>query len=68
MMLVHLVFVTKYRRARFSEDQLEFLKDIFESVCRDFNAEPVEMNGERDHVGICQDTSKKFVRRLPAPG
>ncbi len=48
MMHVHLVFVTKYRPARFS-DQLGFLKDIFESVCKDFNAELVEMNGERDH-------------------
>lgn len=49
---VHLVFVTKYRRARFSSDQLGFLKDIFESVCKDFNAELVEMNGERDHVHL----------------
>ncbi len=52
MMHVHLVFVTKYRRARFSADQLEFLKNIFESVCKDFNAELVEMNGERDHVHL----------------
>lgn len=52
MMHVHLVFVTKYRRARFSADQLGFLKDIFESVCKDFNAELVEMNGERDHVHL----------------
>ena len=52
MMHVHLVFVTKYRRARFSADQLEFLKDIFENVCKDFNAELVEMNGERDHVHL----------------
>lgn len=52
MMHVHLVFVTKYRCARFSADQLGFLKDIFESVCKDFNAELVEMNGERDHVHL----------------
>ena len=52
MMHVHLVFVTKYRRACFSADQLSFLKDIFESVCKDFNAELVEMNGERDHVHL----------------
>ncbi len=52
MMHVHLVFVTKYRRARFSVDQLGFLKDIFESVCKDFNAELVETNGERDHVHL----------------
>ncbi len=52
MMHVLLVFVTKYRRARFSADQLGFLKDIFESVCKDFNAELVEMNGERNHVHL----------------
>lgn len=52
MMHVHLVFVTKYRRARFSADQLGLLKGIFESVCKDFNAELVEMNGERDHVHL----------------
>lgn len=52
MMHVHLVFVTKYRCARFSADQLGFLKDIFEGICMDFNAELVEMNGERDHVHL----------------
>ena len=52
MMHVHLVFVTKYRCARFSADQLGFLKDIFEGICKDFNAELVEMNGERDHVHL----------------
>lgn len=52
MMHVHLVFVTKYRRACFSADQLSFLKDIFESVCKDFNAELVEMNGDRNYVDL----------------
>ena len=32
--------------------ELGFLKDIFENVCKDFNAELVEMNGERDHVHL----------------
>ena len=52
MMHVHLVFVTKYRRARFTCDHLQLLEKIFAGVCRDFNAELVEMNGERDHVHL----------------
>ena len=62
MMHVHLVFATEYRHACFSSDQLGFFKDIFESVCRDFNAEPVEMNGERDHVHLAGDLSSQCFR------
>ncbi len=47
-----MVFVTKYRCADFLVDQLEFLKGIFESVCQDFNADLLEMKGERDHVHL----------------
>ena len=49
---VHLVFVTKYRRNVFDGDALERLKRMFEKVCRDFQAQLVEMNGEAQHVHL----------------
>ena len=47
---IHLVFVTKYRRSVFTKAVLEDLKEIFASVCQDFEAELVEFDGEKDHV------------------
>lgn len=52
MLHVHLVFVTKYRRDVFNKAVLDDLKETFESVCRDFEAELVEFDGEDDHVHL----------------
>lgn len=49
---VHLVFVTKYRRGVFAKAILDDLKEIFASVCHDFEAELVEFDGEDDHVHL----------------
>lgn len=49
---IHLVFLTKYRRSVFTKAVLEDLKEIFASVCQDFEAELVEFDGERDHVHL----------------
>ena len=49
---VHLVFVTKYRRKVFTQRILRELKAVFASVCSDFEAELVEMEGEKDHVHL----------------
>lgn len=49
---VHLVFLTKYRRSVFTKAVLEDLKEIFASVCQDFEAELVEFDGEKDHVHL----------------
>lgn len=51
-MHVHLVFVTKYRRGVFTSEILDDLKEIFGSVCRDFESELVEFDGEDDHVHL----------------
>jgi putative transposase len=51
-MHVHLVFVTKYRREVFTKEILENLRPIFSSVCRDFEAELVEFDGEDDYVHL----------------
>lgn len=49
---VHLVFVTKYRREVFTKQILDHLREIFSSVCTDFEAELVEFDGEDDHVHL----------------
>ena len=52
MMHVHLVFVTKYRRHVFDADAIQRLRLHFASVCKDFEAQLVEMDGEDDHVHL----------------
>src|SRR5690554_3404295 len=51
-MHVHLVFVTKCRREVFTKEILDDLRNIFSSVCADFEAELVEFDGEDDHVHL----------------
>lgn len=49
---IHLVFVTKYRRNVFKKGYLNAMKGILSNVCKDFDAELVEFNGEHDHVHL----------------
>jgi putative transposase len=49
---VHLVFVTKYRRFCITQNVLDHLQLIMSSVCKDFEAELSEFNGEGDHVHL----------------
>ena len=49
---VHLVFVTKYRRAVFSPHLLDNLQSIFSNICNQSQAKLVECNGESDHVHL----------------
>jgi len=49
---VHLVFVTKHRRGVTSDRVLAHLRETMESVCSDFEAELLEMDGEDDHVHL----------------
>jgi putative transposase len=48
----HLVFTTKYRRDVLSELAIRDLRGIFTKICKDFEAELVECDGEDDHVHI----------------
>jgi len=48
----YLVFVTKYRRDVLKSEHLDAMRSIFSNVCRDFDAELVEFNGEHDHVHL----------------
>ena len=52
MLHVHLVFVTKCTGKVFTEAILNDLKETFNSVCQDFEAELVEFDGEDDHVHL----------------
>lgn len=52
LMHVHLVFVTKYRHGVFTKEVIDDLRTIFSKVCKDFEAELVEFDGEDDHVHL----------------
>ena len=56
---MHLVFVTKYRRAVFDVDAIERLRRMFTKVCADFEAHLTEMDGEDDHVHLLIDYPPK---------
>jgi putative transposase len=49
---VHLVFVTKYRRGVLTGEHLAALRSVFASVCANFGATLVQMDGEDDHVHL----------------
>jgi putative transposase len=49
---VHLVFVTKYRRAVFTNEILAALEGIFRETCEQMGSELIECNGEDDHVHL----------------
>ncbi|GAA8874893.1 IS200/IS605 family transposase [Helicobacter pylori] len=51
-MHVHLVFVTKYRRKAFNKEVIDFLGSVFAKVCKDFESELIEFDGESDHVHL----------------
>jgi putative transposase len=48
----HLIFVTKYRRAVFTDEMLTFCEHLTRSVCADLDAELRKFNGETDHVHL----------------
>lgn len=52
MMHVHLVFVTKYKREALTSEILNTMKEAFQSVCEDFEAELTEFEGESNHVHL----------------
>lgn len=52
LMHVHLVFVAKHRKKLFTKEILDFKGQVFRDVCKDFEAELKEFNGEGDHVHL----------------
>jgi len=51
-MHVHLVFVAKCRHCILDSQAIEALRPIFSKVCIDFQAQPVELDGQRDHLHL----------------
>jgi putative transposase len=58
---VHLVFVTKYRKRVFTQKTILELKEIFRSICTQFEAELVEFDGESDHVHLLVNYPPKIA-------
>jgi putative transposase len=56
-----LVFITKYRGEVFTKQILDDLRDIFSSVCADFEAELAEFDGEDDHVHLLVNYPPKIA-------
>ncbi|MFD8559435.1 IS200/IS605 family transposase [Streptosporangium canum] len=46
------VFTPEYRYGPFTDEILTRCGEIMRAVCADFKTEPVEFNGERDHVHL----------------
>lgn len=47
---VHLVFITKYRKKILGELHHKYFNECVAEICKDFDAELKECNGESDHV------------------
>ncbi|MGF7133217.1 putative transposase [Paraburkholderia sp. EB58] len=65
LMHVHLVFVTRCRRGVFTKEIIDDLRVVFASVCRDFEAELVEFDGEDDHVHLLVNYPPKLAVSAP---
>jgi putative transposase len=60
-MHVHSVFVTKYRRGVFTAQVLHDLRNIFTSVCSDFESQLMEFDGEDDPVHLLVNYPPKIT-------
>jgi hypothetical protein len=60
--VVHLVFVPKYRRNVFTDEILARCEEIVREVCTKANAELREFNGEADHVAGSRTTTRWAFR------
>jgi putative transposase len=48
----HLVFTPKYRKNIFTKEHIDFMQSIFEDICKKFEAELIEFDGESNHVHL----------------
>ena len=58
---IHLVFVTKYRKKIFNATAINILNIIFAEVCSDFEANLIEIDGEKDHVHLLIEYPPKIA-------
>ena len=62
----HLVFVTKFRHNVFADRHLARMEEIMRDVCRDFEAELVEFNGEHNHIHLLVHFPPKVALSKPS--
>jgi putative transposase len=48
----HCIFTPKYRKKIFTKEHLEDMEIIFSDICKKFDGELIELNGEKDHVHL----------------
>jgi len=53
--------VTKYRRGVLDDATLTRCAEVMRQVCADFGADPVEFNGEHDHVHLLVEYPPKVA-------
>ena len=49
---LHLIFVTKYRRAVLTAEMIDTLKNVYEETCLQMEGELIEFGAEGDHVHL----------------
>ena len=59
-MVVHLVFVAKYRRELFDDAALTWLQSHFGKVCKKMGADLLACDGEIDHVHLLIEYPPKY--------
>mgnify|MGYP001195392120 CR=1 FL=1 len=59
--IIHLVFVTKYRRNAITDEMLLRLNELFKETCLQMAAELLEFNGEDDHVHLLVSCPPKLA-------
>ena len=59
--MIHLVFVTKYRRDALNNLMLDDLHAIFKETCEQMDCELLEFNGEDDHVHMMINVHPKIA-------
>ena len=61
LMHVHLVFFKTYLRNIFIKQILDDLKKVFFSICTDFEAHLIELEGESDHIHLLVEYPPKVA-------
>jgi putative transposase len=56
----HLVLVTKYRRKCINKDILLRLQEIIKDLCKKWDSELIEFNGEPDHIHLLLELNPKI--------
>mgnify|MGYP001614687766 CR=1 FL=1 len=59
--IVHLIFVTKYRRDVLTAMMLSRLGALFSQTCQQMDCELLEFNGEADHVHLLVSVHPKLA-------